>query len=139
MAGEGLGTGLLPALVGEWRLLYTSSNAMEYNQVNVAVFFIEPLSRPEMWRFLQAHLSCCRQKCSAPGQMREKRNRQSRSRRCKSTRRFVLLRGEVERLVVQVERHFLFLSTGGFVKTELQPYFWDKLLGLVCGTFFARE
>lgn len=36
MAGEGLGTGLLPALVGEWRLLYTSSNAMEYNQVNVA-------------------------------------------------------------------------------------------------------
>lgn len=36
MAGEGLGAGLIPALVGEWRLLYTSSNAMEYNQVKVA-------------------------------------------------------------------------------------------------------
>lgn len=30
---EDLGTGLLSALLGEWRLLYTSSNAMEYNQV----------------------------------------------------------------------------------------------------------
>ncbi|CAM9171196.1 unnamed protein product [Laminaria digitata] len=32
VAGDGLGTGLIPALEGEWRLLYTSSNAMEYNQ-----------------------------------------------------------------------------------------------------------
>lgn len=31
--GEDLGTGLIDNLVGEWRLLYTSSNAMEYNQV----------------------------------------------------------------------------------------------------------
>ena len=31
---EDLGSDLIvPALVGEWRLLYTSSNAMEYNQV----------------------------------------------------------------------------------------------------------
>eukprot|EP00752_Nemacystus_decipiens_P009010 g8043.t1 len=30
--GEDLGTGLIDNLVGEWRLLYTSSNAMEYNQ-----------------------------------------------------------------------------------------------------------
>lgn len=31
--GDDLGTGLIDALEGEWRLLYTSSNAMEYNQV----------------------------------------------------------------------------------------------------------
>lgn len=31
--GEDLGTGLIDNLVGEWRLQYTSSNAMEYNQV----------------------------------------------------------------------------------------------------------
>lgn len=31
--GDDLGTGLIDSLVGEWRLLYTSSNAMEYNQV----------------------------------------------------------------------------------------------------------
>lgn len=31
--GDDLGTGLIDNLVGEWRLLYTSSNAMEYNQV----------------------------------------------------------------------------------------------------------
>ncbi|CAM9265325.1 unnamed protein product [Scytosiphon promiscuus] len=30
--GDDLGTGLIDALEGEWRLLYTSSNAMEYNQ-----------------------------------------------------------------------------------------------------------
>ncbi|CAN0290334.1 unnamed protein product, partial [Ectocarpus sp. 12 AP-2014] len=30
--GDGLGTGLIDTLAGEWRLLYTSSNAMEYNQ-----------------------------------------------------------------------------------------------------------
>lgn len=41
--GDDLGTGLIDNLVGEWRLLYTSSNAMEYNQVhtertNLAVF-----------------------------------------------------------------------------------------------------
>ncbi|CBJ30044.1 expressed unknown protein [Ectocarpus siliculosus] len=30
--GDDLGTGLINTLAGEWRLLYTSSNAMEYNQ-----------------------------------------------------------------------------------------------------------
>ncbi|CAM9119069.1 unnamed protein product [Ectocarpus fasciculatus] len=30
--GDDLGTGLIDTLAGEWRLLYTSSNAMEYNQ-----------------------------------------------------------------------------------------------------------
>lgn len=33
--GDDLGTGLISALEGEWRLLYTSSNAMEYNQAIV--------------------------------------------------------------------------------------------------------
>lgn len=31
---DDLGAGLIDNLVGEWRLLYTSSNAMEYNQVS---------------------------------------------------------------------------------------------------------
>ncbi len=35
--GDDLGTGLIDKLVGEWRLLYTSSNAMEYNQVQRSV------------------------------------------------------------------------------------------------------
>lgn len=31
--GDDLGPGMITVLAGEWRLLYTSSNAMEYNQV----------------------------------------------------------------------------------------------------------
>lgn len=40
--GNDLGDALVDALEGEWRLLYTSSNAMEYNQArNSIILFLE--------------------------------------------------------------------------------------------------
>ena len=48
MYADDLGDGLLSALEGEWRLLYTSSNSMEFNQVMqqqalVSMYYFPPL------------------------------------------------------------------------------------------------
>lgn len=51
--GDDMGTSLIDGLAGEWRLLYTSSNAMEYNQVKGGSPRVSPDSA------LETKTSCC--------------------------------------------------------------------------------